>query len=144
MFPPELRYRVKNEEHVVIMLTKELLMNAYKLYGTMFSMSQALQVPDRMSGTNDTYVGVVSPGRYKLATITMHHTIRALHFSGTVQGMISGFSQDMKTQDAAADDYQHTVPTSVLIKRYEFDFPTAEKSTEITTTQWAARSAVIL
>lgn len=144
-FPPELRYRVKNDEFVVIMLTKELLMSAYELYGTMFSMSRTLQVPNRPDhDRNDTYVAVVCPGRYKLATITMHHTIRVLHFSDTIQGMISGFTQDMKTQDAAADDYQHTVPVSVLIKRYVFDFPTAEESTEITTTQWAARSAVIL
>ena len=143
-FPPELRYQVKTDEFVVIMLTKELLLSAYELYGTLFNMSRALQVPDRMVCKNDTYVAVVCPGRYKLATITIHHTIRVLHFSDTVQGMVSGFAQDMQFQDTAAVDYQHTVPMDVLVKRYEFEFPTAEESTEITTAQWAARSGVSL
>lgn len=48
----------------------------------------------------------------------------------------------MRFQDTAAADYQHTVPTDILVKRYEFEFPTAEESTEITTAQWAARSGV--
>lgn len=54
-FPPELRYQVKTDELVVIMLTKELLLSAYELYGTLFSMSRALQVPDRMVRKNIAY-----------------------------------------------------------------------------------------